>query len=612
MDVRSFLLEHPPFDSLSDADLDRVVSSVEIEHFAPGTVILQQAGVPATHLFVVRKGEVEILDDARVIDVVGEGGVFGMWSLLGHVAPMASVRAAEDTLCYLIDATVASAVLRTGPGIAFVAGSVRRRIARVDASLRADIDPVRYREVGAILRRPPVTCEPTTTVADAAALMARERISSLLIPSGDGGIGILTDRDLRSRVVAERRSGDTPVAEVMTGRAETIGADAMAGEVLLRMLEGGFHHLPVRDRAGRLIGVVTDTDLMGVGRETPFALKSAVERAGDRDGVVSALRELPRVVATLVESSADPVDVGHVIAFSIDAGTRRLLGLGIEELGEPKVRWTWLALGSAARQEQSMRTDQDHALSFEGDEEAANRALAPLAEFVTAGLEAAGVSRCTANVMATSEALRLPLEDWIARFDHWMNEPSPKASEQLSIVFDFRAVAGDLRAEDALNAAMARAVDRPIFLRHLARRALDLKPPIGFARGLVLEHGGEHRGTVDLKQGGILIIGNLARAYAIRSGVTAKRTLDRLRAAEGLGAIDAETREGLEESFRFLWEVRLRHHVERWRAGKATDDFVDPGELGAVARNGLKEAFRIIARAQKDLALGSGSGSRFR
>jgi len=610
VEVRAFLLEHPPFDALADEDLDRVVASVEIEHFAPGTVILQQAGAAATHLFVVRKGEVEILDDARVIDLVGEGEVFGMWSLLGHVAPMASVRAAEDTLCYLIDAGVASEVLRTGEGIAFVAASVRRRVARVDAALSADIDPVRYHDVGAIVRRPPVTCEPSTPVADAAALMARERISSLLIPTPDGGVGILTDRDLRSRVVAERRGGDTPVAELMTPRAETVRADAMVGEVLLRMLEGGFHHLPVEDVGGRVIGVVTDTDLMGVGRETPFALKSAVERAGDRDEVVEALRGLPRVVATLVESSADPVDVGHVIAFSIDAGTRRLLHLGIEELGDPPVRWTWLALGSAARQEQSMRTDQDHALSFEGDRGEAERALAPLAEFVTAGLESAGFARCEANVMATNDALRLPLQDWVARFDHWMNEQSAKASEQLSIVFDFRAVDGDPRAEAALNAAMATAVDHPTFLRHLTRRALDLKPPIGFTRGLVLEHGGKHPGTVDLKHGGIVIIGNIARAHAIRSGVTAKRTLERLRAAEGLGAIDAETREGLEESFRFLWEVRLRHHVDRWRAGKDPDDFVDPDELGAVARNGLKEAFRIIARAQKDLSLETGSRIR--
>jgi CBS domain-containing protein len=606
VDARSFLAEHPPFDELDDKDLDRVVSAVEIEHFAPGAVILQQAGAPATNLFVVRKGEVEILDGGRVIDEVGEGDVFGMWSLLGKVAPSATVRAAQDTLCYLIPAGLANDVLQTGAGIAFVAASVRRRIARVDETLKAEIDPARYRKVSELVRRPPVTAESSTTVADAAELMARERISCLLIRGSDGEVGVLTDRDLRTRVVAERRSALTPIGDVMTPRAETVPAETMAGEVLLRMLEGGFHHFPVVDTAGTVVGVVTDTDLMGLGRHTPFALKSAISRAPDRDGVASAVGDLPEVIASLVESSADPVDIGHVIAFSIDAATRRLLELGIAELGKPPVEWAWLALGSAARQEQAIHTDQDHALAFEGDREAAEPALAPLAEFVTAGLEQAGFARCRGEVMAANPALRLSVDEWVERFDHWMNLQTPKASEQLSVVFDFRRVAGDLDAEAPLNEAMKQAVGRPVFLQHLARRGLDLKPPIGFVGRFRVERGGERPGTVDVKRGGILIIGNIARAYAIRAGITAKRTVDRLRGAEQTGEIDAETREGLEEAFRFLWDVRLRHHVEQLRDGQELDDFVDPKDLGGVARQGLKEAFRIVAHAQKGLALKTG------
>jgi CBS domain-containing protein len=610
VDVRAFLADHPPFDALGPDGLDRVVASVQIEHFAPGTVILLQAGAPARHLFVVRRGGAEIVDDGRVIDEIGEGDVFGMWSLLGHVAPTATVRASEDTLCYLIDPDVANEVLRSGAGVAFVAASVRRRIARVDETLKGEIDPVSYRQVGALVRRPPVTCDSATPVAEAAELMSRERVSSLLIPNAGGGVGILTDRDLRARVVAERRSGDTPIREVMTQRAETVTPTTMAGEVLLRMLEGGFHHFPIAAPDGTVVGVVTDTDLMGIGRDTPFALKSTIERAADREAVAVAIGELPRVVSALVSSSADPVDVGHVIAFSIDAATRRLLELGIAEHGEPPVPWAWLALGSAARQEQAIRTDQDHALAFDGERDAADATLAQLAEFVTAGLEAAGIPRCRGDVMATNEALRLTVQEWVERFDHWMRIQSPTASEQLSIVFDFRRVAGPLNADVALDAALAKAIEHPLFLQHLARRALDLRPPIGFVRGIIVDHQGEHPGKVDIKHGGIVIVGNLARAYAIRAGLTAKRTLDRLRASEGAGAIDAETREGLEEAFRFLWEVRLRHHVEQLDAGEHPDDFVDPKELGAVARQGLKEAFRIIARAQKALALEAGVALR--
>lgn len=603
MDVASFLSRHPPFDALDAEAQARVAASVQIEHFPPGAVILREAGEPAAHLYVVRRGTVEIVDDGHVIDLLMEGEVFGMWSLLGHVSPTATVRAHEDTLCYLIDREVAEEVLETRAGIAFVASSARRRIVQVTESLRVAGDPARYRPVGSLVRRPPVTCDPDTPVAEAAARMARERVSSLLVPTAEG-LGILTDRDLRTRVVAARLGGDAPLREVMTPRAETVPATAMAGEVLLRMLERGVHHFPVVGEEGELLGVVTDTDLMGLVRDTPFALKSAIERAAGREALAHAARELPSVVAGLVEGGTDPVDVGHVVGFLIDAATERLIALALEELGPPPGSFAWIALGSAARQEQALRTDQDHALAFEGPPEMAIHAEG-LAELVTSGLEAAGIPRCAGDAMATNPALRRTVSGWQDRFRTWMLEGTV-GSEQLSIVFDYRRVSGALEIEPALDEVIREAPTRPLFLKHLAGRALDLRPPIGFLRDLVVRRRGEHEGTLDLKHGGILIVGNLARAYAIGAGLPAMRTVDRLRGAEAAGAIDAETREGLEEAFRFLWEVRLRHQVERVRAGEPPDDFVDPATLGAVARQALKEAFRIIARAQKALALEAG------
>ena len=181
----------------------------------------------------------------------------------------------------------------------------------------------------------------------------------------------------------------------MTPRAETVPADTMVGEVLLRMLEGGFH-LPDRRPGGRVVGVVTDTDLMGIGRNTPFALKSAIERAPDREAVAGAIAELPDVITALVDSSADPVDVGHIIAFSIDAATRRLLELGIAEHGEPPFPWAWLALGSAA--DRSRPSEPTRTMPWRSRRpRSADASLAPLAEFVTAGLEAAGIAGVTAT-----------------------------------------------------------------------------------------------------------------------------------------------------------------------------------------------------------------------
>jgi CBS domain-containing protein len=228
-----------------------------------------------------------------------------------------------------------------------------------------------------------------------------------------------------------------------------------------------------------------------------------------------------------------------------------LLELALAELGPAPGPWAWIALGSAARHEQALRTDQDHAFAFEGPPEMESLG-AQVAELVTSGLEESGIPRCEGEAMATNPSLRRSVAGWVELFRTWMRDVGTIGSEQLSIVFDYRRVAGALEIESALDEVVREAPSRPLFLKHLAGRALDLRPPTGFLRDLVVRSKGEHAGTLDLKHGGIVIVGNLARAFAIRSGLTARRTLDRLRESERVGAIDAETREGLEEAFRII------------------------------------------------------------
>ena len=601
MDIAGFLRRYPPFDELSAERLQVVARAVEIEHVPAGTAILRQGGDPALHLYVVRKGAVELLDDGRMLDLLGEGEVFGQFSLLAGEVPTMSVRAHEDTLCYLLPAEVADEVLETSAGRAFVIGSMRRRIQAATEHAHPEGPDPRLGPVGDLVRREPVTVEPSTQVADAAAVMAAERVSSLLIPMA-GGWGILTDRDLRSRVVSVRGALDAPVSEIASFPATTLPARTPSGDALLRMFAEGVHHFPVTADDGRVMGVVTDTDLMGLTRHTPFAIKSAILRANSAEAVAAAGRDLPNVVVAMVDAHADPIDVGRVVALVVDAMTERLLALAVAEAGDPPCTWAWLALGSAARHEQALKTDQDHALAYDpGDAapDAIDPYFAALAEFVTAGLEAAGIPRCRGDAMAVHPGLRRPIDEWVDMFARWMDAPDPQSSVLASIGYDFREVSGPLDAEPVLDEAIRRARERPAFLRHLARRALDLKPPTGFFRNLVVPSEGEHAGRLDIKHGGITIVNNLARAWAVQAGATAKGTVQRLEAAAAAGTLERSVAAELAEAFPFLWEVRLQHQVEQVRRNEAPDDFVDPATLGPVARSGLKEAFRVITRAQR-------------
>ena len=610
MQVETFLARYPPFSALPRDELHRISSSVQIEYFPAGATILRQAGEPARFLYVVRRGAVELLDEGRVLDLLEEGELFGHPSLLSGLSPGVEARAHADTLCYLADPAVATDVFGTEAGLAFLASSLRRRSIRaIDARDAGSLDP-RLAPVGQLVRRAPVTCPPATSVREAAELMARERISSLLIQGRDG-FGILTDRDLRTRILATGRSSETPVEEVMSSPIVTLRSDVMIEDVLLAMLEHGVHHIPVIDSGGRVMGVVTDTDMMGLERTDAFAYRSAIERARSAEEVADELRRLPGIISALVRADVDPVHVGHTVAVSIDAATRRLIDLTIGDLGDPPGPWAWLALGSQARHEQALGTDQDHALAFDLGEDAPEDAVAffaLLAKRVTDGLEAGGIPRCQGRVMAENPAWRRTITGWSGEFRRWMTDPSVEGRTFTSIALDYRRVAGPLDIEPVLDSVIREAPGHPVFVKRLAHTAVELRPPTGFFRDLVLESGGQRAGTLDIKEGGIKPVTNLARTYAVSAGVSGNRTLSRLDDAARAGRIEQSLSLDLREAFRLLWDVRLDHHVRLVESNRPPDDHVDPATLSPVARSGLKEAFRTIKRAQgllrREMSLG--------
>jgi signal-transduction protein with cAMP-binding, CBS, and nucleotidyltransferase domain len=392
-------------------------------------------------------------------------------------------------------------------------------------------------------------------------------------------------------------SGAGPTATVLAGKEDLVCL-VVEGEVAREVLgtAGGVAFVQSSLRRGVLQSVDRDTR----------SLADSIEAAADDAEAIEKASELPALTSSLVDDGADAVKVGRVIGTSIDALTRRLLASALADLGEPPAPWAWLALGSEARLEQALRTDQDHALAFDPGErppEELDPWFADLAERVTAGLETAGIPRCDGDAMAITPRLRRPVDSWVEAFRGWMADAGPEGSLFSSVVFDHRVLDGPLDVQPSIEDLIAEAPARyPNFIRHLGHRALDRKPPTGFVRGLVVESKGEHAGRLDIKHGGVAIITNLARYYAILTRSAETSTVSRLRAASDAGAIEESSREDLEEAFRLLWQIRLEHQVRQVRAGEPADDFVDPAHLGSIHRLGLKEAFRIIGNEQQQLA----------
>ncbi len=605
-EIARFLGEHPPFNQIPAADLRRLAGLIEIEYFPAGHHVLTQGGPKATFLYIIRRGSVDLLriseHGADVIDTLSEGECFGHVSLSRNAEPLFTVRTRTETLAYLLPAAEFHALIRTVPAFAhFFARSAAERLEFALSTTHAEAAPELFRtRLGDLIQRPLLTIAPAATVRDAAEIMRDHNVSCLVVLSDPPGI--LTDRDLRVRVLAAGRPETTPVREVMSAPALTFPADSLVFEGLLTMLQRGIHHLPLT-RDGRLIGLVTHTDILRRQIRSPLFLPRQLERATTLADLRAYTDQVAATVGALLDAGARVNEIGRVVALAHDALIQRLVREAESKLGPPPCAYAWLALGSEGRYEQTLRTDQDNALVYADD--APPRAVpyfAALAERVVGNLVAVGFPRCPGDVMATNERWRQPLQVWQGYFSRWIDVPDEQALLEAAIFFDFRQVYGDLPAEAALRPIIARGKDQRVFLGRLARAALRNQPPVGWLVHLLPGRGGLRRDEIDLKLRGTTPVVDLARLYALEAGFSGTNTLARLKAAGGNSSLSVDDAEELAAAFELLSVLRLRHQRALIARGLPADNLVPMNELSALERRELKDALRVVYRVQQGAA----------
>jgi CBS domain-containing protein len=600
-DVAEFLRGQPPFDSLDEDTLETIARSAEIEFFATRSLIIDSAGTMADCGYVVRSGSVELLIGDRLIDVMGEGELFGFTSLLAEEPLDFVARAAGDTLVYRIPASVARPVLERPAFVRFVTQVMNRRVRLLAAH---DAEPplsATGRPVGELIRAPAVVCPPDMAVQDAAKRMAKAGATCVVVETG-AGLGIVTDRDVRTRVVAEGASPDTPLSEVMTAPAWTVSADRTGTEALLEMLAHGIRHLPVLTPERRLLGVLDDVDLMANEQRAPFRLQASIARAGDLDGVATAASALPETVVALFDAGLPTATISRAMTSIHDAVTRRLIEFAHEELGRPPVPYTWLATGSYARFEAYPSSDVDCALAWDGpdDDMQLRRTMISLAEHVLDGLRACGFPPDTNTVVASNPLFARSIEEWENAATTWIEQPyRDRGLLLLSVVVESDPVWGATDAADRIAGAFAHAPNRELMLRRLAAAAVAERPPTGFLRNLVLHSGGERGKVLDIKRRGLMPVETLARWSGLVAGVSAATTRARLKASGGAGTLSPDDAASLREAFELFSSLRMEHQVAQLRAGEQPDNRIEPSNLTPVTRRSLKEAFRSVARVQR-------------
>lgn len=607
---------------MAPAHLEFLARHLRLGFYAKDEVITEPARGAAGHFYVIKQGRVrgETGDETGPSEdgawelVVGE--CFPIGALLARRPVRTLHRAVEDTFCFELEREDFDKLLGLSPvfhdfctrrlanlldqALQGVQAGLATAAATGEASLNAPLS--------SLIRRAPVSCLPQTPIREALQSMNRERVGSIVITDAEQQpLGVFTLHDLLGRVATSGISLEAPIEQVMTRRPLSLSPQAAVYEAAALMARMGFGHVCVVEN-GRLAGVVSERDLFSLQRVGLVQLSRSITHAPDIATLTRLGRDVHRVIDQMLVQGASVAQLTQIITLLNDHITRRVITLCVAEAGAPPAAFTWLSFGSEGRQEQTLKTDQDNGILFIPPDgrsaQSVREELLPLAQKINQALDACGYPLCRGNIMAGNPECCLSLEEWKARFLHWIEQGTPEHLLKASIFFDFRTIYGERAPVEDLQGWVAQHV--PVnsrFLRLMAENALRNSPPLGLVRDFVVESGGEHPDTIDLKLRGTTPFVDGARLLALANGVADTSTTARLRATAAAGAVTAGEADAWCDAFDFIQLLRMRNHQQQERAGQSLNNHIDPGSLNELDRRILRESFRQARKLQTRLAL---------
>ncbi len=625
-DVVEFLKHVPPFQFLDEPALSHLAVGMSMEFFPKGTTILRQGGPASRYLYVIKKGGVKVFrrsaaGEDTIIEFRGQGDLFGYLSLFGGDKSRAYVVTVEDTTCYTIKRETVRDLLDSNDAVRefFLKSFLNIYIDKTFQEMHGRSllfsgcgDRLLFSTaVGEVVNKELLTAPQRISIREAAGLMCANKISSMILEDDEHKpVGIVTDRDMRGKVVARGRDVNEPVMNIMSYPLMRIDARDYCFEAVLKMIKYNVHHLIVVSD-GALAGIVTNHDLMVLQGTSPLLVAKDIESQQDIEGLAALSKRLYTVVGILLKQGARASNITRIISEISDRLVRKILEMAEKRFGRPPLQYCWVAFGSEGRKEQAFKTDQDNAIIFadpattyEADE--AKKYYSAFAAFVRDSLAQCGYPFCPDAHMASNPRWCRSLSAWKTYFSDWVAAPDIELGEVglNSLTFlDFRGVGGDFSLADQLRdylGVMLRG--QTSFVEYIADLAARNKPPLGFLKSVVVEKSGEHKDKLDLKVKGLAPIVGIVRVFALEAGIRETSTLERLDALKERNDDVAEYGEEIAHAFEFIMLLRIQHQFEQLSIGQEPDNFISPDSLTSLQKKTIKEAFNLIKKLQDSIS----------
>ncbi|WP_076012124.1 putative nucleotidyltransferase substrate binding domain-containing protein [Alteromonas abrolhosensis] len=595
--VEDFLNTSAPFDVLDKEQKLELVKHTELVYLTADNVGDLQKGDAS--LYLIQNGQFSVQDSDAPLRHLSEGDYFGYVNIMENRNFPLSISVDSPGLVYCFKAS-AVAPLFDLPVIRHFFDGLRNNALQNHAI--SDTNSMwLYKGLEDVINKSPVSVDVETSITAAAQLMTTQKVSSLLVTREDKLIGIITDRDLRSRVVAASLDIHLPVSHIMTPNPAQIMGNRTLFDALALMTERNIHHLPVVDQQTLApLGMVTASDIIRHQRGNVLFIIGELSKAENLYELTRLSWQLPHYFSAHAKKAGDYDIAGKILSQATDIMTRKLIGFFQQANGKAPMMFAWLVYGSQAREDQTMGSDQDNGLLLaQRPNKAQAEYFAKMAEYVCNGLAKCGIKLCDGNIMASNPDLRLSLDEAIEEAKRWVKAPTKDAIMHFNIFLDVRCAAGDVSLFKQLQRKRAPLMQQNMFLAALTRNSNEISVPLSMFQKFIYEKGRKEKDVIDLKTRAVALINNIARIYALADGVTLPNTLARLEALSSNSQLSKRDATNLRDIWLFLNRLRWRHQLEN----KVTDNRVSISSLSSIEKHQLKAAFKAIERTNQAMVM---------
>jgi CBS domain-containing protein len=601
LEQKAFISSIHPFENLTSDQIDNFIENLDIVYYKANHVVQEQGSSP-DFLFFILKGLIQEKQEDEVLSIYSKNEIFDSISLIENYSKNSFVTT-EETICYILPRKIFIETLHENQELEnYFFQSISEKLNNnISYEKNKEMANIMVAKVKDARIHKAVIIDTEKTIFEAATIIKKEKVPTVLIKDNNNDMFIVTDSDFRQKVILNRMDFDDKVIKIASKGLILVYEDDFLFNAQLLMAKHGIKRVVVKNENEEIIGILDQISLSSFFATNTFAVSNQIVKAETVEELKEASLSFIKIIKSL---NAKGVKI-EFISKLINQLNKKLLDKLYKILAPCELyeKSCLVVMGSEGRGEQILKTDQDNALILADDCTISKEELEIFTKNFTETLVDFGFPRCQGNIMISNPYWCRKKSEFKDLIFNWVNHPSGDNFMNIAIFYDAVCVSGDKNLISSLKEYLFKvSSNNQTFFAHFAKVISSFDVPLGFFDGFVLNNkDNKHKNEIDIKKGGIFIIVQGIRSLSLENKIFNANTTKRIKKLSEKGVLEEELAKELTMAFNFLTNLKLKSNLDKLDKKEEIDNYINPNSLNTMEKDLLKDSFKIVNKLKKKL-----------